>query len=113
MASSDRTGTINGTAIAALAFAVACAPIGIVLGHVARRQIRRTGQTGGGLAAAALIVGYLLTVVPVVLCISVTVTFALADAVHRRHDAAPAVSNSSLHTEFTAAAGYPNSSGSL
>jgi len=31
----------------------------IVLGHVARRQIRRTGEQGSGLALAGLILGYI------------------------------------------------------
>jgi len=31
----------------------------VVLGHVARGQIRRTGETGGGLAMAGLILGWL------------------------------------------------------
>jgi uncharacterized membrane protein len=31
----------------------------IVLGHVARRQIRRTGEEGSGLALAGLILGYI------------------------------------------------------
>jgi hypothetical protein len=31
----------------------------IVLGHIARSQIRRTGETGGGMALAGLILGYI------------------------------------------------------
>lgn len=31
----------------------------IVLGHVARRQIRRTGERGGGLALAGLVLGWI------------------------------------------------------
>ncbi len=34
-------------------------PLGIVFGHVARRQINRTREGGKGLATAALIIGYL------------------------------------------------------
>lgn len=34
----------------------------IVLGHVALNQIRRTGQGGRGLAVAALIIGYVVTI---------------------------------------------------
>ena len=33
---------------------------GIVLGHIALYQIKRTGEAGHGLAVAALIVGYIL-----------------------------------------------------
>jgi tetratricopeptide (TPR) repeat protein len=38
------------------------APVGAVLGHVARGQIRDRGETGDGLATAGIIVGWLLTV---------------------------------------------------
>lgn len=37
------------------------APVGIVLGHIARRQIRQTGEQGMGLATAGLWIGYILT----------------------------------------------------
>ena len=33
----------------------------IIFGHLARAQIRRTGQTGSGLALAGLILGYVTT----------------------------------------------------
>jgi len=49
----------NGMAIAALILAFLFYPAGIVLGHVARGQIKRTGEGGRGLATAALIIGYL------------------------------------------------------
>ncbi|GAA0735624.1 hypothetical protein GCM10010199_56160 [Dactylosporangium roseum] len=32
--------------------------VGVVLGHVARRRIRRTGQGGAGLALAGILVGW-------------------------------------------------------
>lgn len=38
------------------------APVGIVLGHIARRQIRQTGEGGSGMATAGLWIGYILTV---------------------------------------------------
>lgn len=66
---SNRT---NATAIAALVFAILFWPVGIILGHIARRSIRRTGEKGGGLAIAALIVGYVwggITVLLVVLAV--------------------------------------------
>jgi hypothetical protein len=43
----------NGLAVAVLTFIPA-----IVCGHLARAQIRRTGEAGGGLALAGLILGY-------------------------------------------------------
>ncbi|WP_177319983.1 DUF4190 domain-containing protein [Actinoplanes philippinensis] len=38
------------------------APAGIVLGHLARSQIRQTREAGDGLAVGGLWVGYLVTV---------------------------------------------------
>ncbi|MFE9743383.1 DUF4190 domain-containing protein [Saccharothrix saharensis] len=52
----------NGMAIAALITAFLFSPAGIVLGIVARKQIRRTGEDGWGMATAGLIVGVVLTV---------------------------------------------------
>jgi hypothetical protein len=49
----------NGMAIAALILVFFFFPLGIVLGHVARGQINRTGEGGRGLATAALVIGYL------------------------------------------------------
>ncbi|MFD2766795.1 DUF4190 domain-containing protein [Micromonospora eburnea] len=37
------------------------APIGAILGHVARKQIRETGEQGEGMAKAAIIIGWILT----------------------------------------------------
>lgn len=45
----------NVMAILALVFAFVCWPAGIVLGVIARRQIRETGEDGDGLALAGLI----------------------------------------------------------
>ena len=65
----------NGLAIASLvcslAGVVTCisAPVGVVLGHVAKRQIRETGEQGEGLANAGLWVGYILTVLFVLLLV--------------------------------------------
>jgi Domain of unknown function (DUF4190) len=57
----------NGLAIAALVCSLAglatciSAPVGAILGHVARRQIRERGEGGDGLALAGIIVGWILT----------------------------------------------------
>jgi ABC-type spermidine/putrescine transport system permease subunit II len=53
----------NSLAIAALvtALSLAGAPVGLALGIAARRQIRRTGEQGDGLALAAVIVGGIAT----------------------------------------------------
>ncbi|MGP7996846.1 MAG: DUF1707 and DUF4190 domain-containing protein [Streptosporangiaceae bacterium] len=45
----------------------------VVLGHVARGQIRRTGESGGGLATAGLILGWLAIAVFVLAVAGVTV----------------------------------------
>jgi uncharacterized protein DUF4190 len=52
-------------AIAALIRVFVFYPVGIVLGHVARGQIKRTGEGGRGLATAALVIGYLQVAVTV------------------------------------------------
>jgi hypothetical protein len=60
-------GRTNGLAIASLVCSlvglVTCisAPVGVVLGHIARRQIRATGEEGSGMATAGLVVGYIFT----------------------------------------------------
>jgi hypothetical protein len=57
----------NGLAIASLVCSVAgvltciSAPVGVILGHVAKKQIRETGEDGDGLATAGLWVGYILS----------------------------------------------------
>ena len=54
------TPTMNAMAALAIVFAFLFFPLGILFGHIAKRQIARSGETGGGLATAALVVGYLL-----------------------------------------------------
>ncbi|WP_084356761.1 DUF4190 domain-containing protein [Mycolicibacterium wolinskyi] len=48
----------NSIAIAALVFGLILPPLAVPLGHVARAQIRRTGERGSGMALAGLILGY-------------------------------------------------------
>jgi Domain of unknown function (DUF4190) len=74
----------NGTAIAALIFAILFAPIGIILGYVARSQIKRTGEGGRGLATAALIIGYVFVAIPLVTCLVIAVLI-VADNSHNNH----------------------------
>jgi hypothetical protein len=50
-------------AILALVLAFVFAPAGLVLGIIARRQIRRTGEEGDGLALAGIIVGGIVTAI--------------------------------------------------
>lgn len=60
-APASRASKTNGTSIAALIFSVLGVTfiIGIVCGHIALAQIRRTREQGASLAVAALWVGYL------------------------------------------------------
>ncbi len=57
----------NGLAVASLIcslvglLTIISAPVGAVLGHVARRQIKQTGEQGDGLALAGIIVGWVIT----------------------------------------------------
>jgi hypothetical protein len=44
------------------------APVGAILGHVARKQIRQTGEQGEGMALAGIIVGWILTGIWVCAC---------------------------------------------
>ncbi|KXK59591.1 hypothetical protein AWW66_23420 [Micromonospora rosaria] len=44
-----------------LVFAFVASPVGIVLGHLAKRQIRQTGEQGSGLATAGLVLSYVFT----------------------------------------------------
>jgi hypothetical protein len=53
----------NTMAILALVLAFVFAPAGLIMGIIARRQIRRTGEDGHGLALAGIIVGGIVTAI--------------------------------------------------
>ncbi|MFY1626512.1 DUF4190 domain-containing protein [Micromonospora sp. WMMD723] len=55
-------------AILSLVFAIVFAPAGIVLGHLAKRQIRRTGEEGDQLATWGLVLSYAFTAIGVLVC---------------------------------------------
>jgi hypothetical protein len=78
-----QTGT-NTLAILALVFAFIFAPAAIVMGAIARKQIRRTGEQGMGLATAGLVCGIVFTVLSVLWIIAVAVFF--ASAIHHIDD---------------------------
>lgn len=61
---------INTMAVASLIFAVVVWPLGVIFGHVARSQIRRTGEGGDGLALAGLIISYVWGAVLLVIIIA-------------------------------------------
>ncbi|MHB2021740.1 MAG: DUF4190 domain-containing protein [Mycobacteriales bacterium] len=54
-----RSGRLNVLAVLSLVCAFLFWPLGIVFGHLARRQIRRTGERGAGVALTGLIISYL------------------------------------------------------
>ncbi|SDC55814.1 protein of unknown function [Geodermatophilus telluris] len=67
----------NTLAILALVFAFVASPAGLVLGILARRQIRQTGEEGDGLALAGIVIGGIgtaLAVLGVVVAIVVVAT---------------------------------------
>lgn len=55
-------------AILSLVMAFFFAPAAIVLGHIAKKQIRETGEQGSGLATAGLVLGYVFTGLSVLVC---------------------------------------------
>ncbi|HEY8473083.1 MAG TPA: DUF4190 domain-containing protein [Natronosporangium sp.] len=67
----------NTMAILALVFAFVFAPAAIVLGHIARKQIRETGEEGDGLALAGLVIGYIFTGLTVLFCVGYVVFFVI------------------------------------
>ncbi|MEE6257943.1 DUF4190 domain-containing protein [Plantactinospora sonchi] len=70
------SGPVRGTnvmAILSLVFAFVFAPLGIVFGAVAKKQIRQTGEQGEGLAKAGFWLGIVFTVLGVLWFILVLV----------------------------------------
>lgn len=72
-AQSGGSGT-NALAIATIITAFVFPIAAIILGHIARAQVRRTGQDGAGLALAGLIISYIQVVIGVVVLIVIAVT---------------------------------------
>lgn len=58
----------NVLAVLSLVFAFVFAPAGIVLGHLARRQLRTSGESGGQLATVGLVLSYIFTVLGLLTC---------------------------------------------
>jgi hypothetical protein len=44
------------------------APVGAILGHIALKQIRQTGESGEGMAKTGIIVGWIITGIGVLCC---------------------------------------------
>ena len=66
----------NTMAILALVMAFVFAPAGLILGIVARKQIRETGEDGDGLALAGIIVGGIVTAIFVFFMVLWIIAFA-------------------------------------
>jgi hypothetical protein len=66
----------NTMAILALVMAFVFAPTGLILGIVARKQIRETGEDGDGLALAGIIVGGIVTAIFVFFMVLWIIAFA-------------------------------------
>jgi hypothetical protein len=63
-------------AILALVMAFVFAPAGLILGILARKQIRQTGEDGDGLALAGIIVGGIATAFFVLVIVFWIIAFA-------------------------------------
>ncbi len=64
MPAPPKTNTLALTSMILSLCGLACgltAPVGAIMGHVARRQIRERGEGGDGMALAGIIVGWILT----------------------------------------------------
>ncbi len=69
-ATTATSGELNMLAVVALiASCVGFTVPGIVMGHIALSQIKKSGESGHGLALAAVIVGYVLTVVVIIVVV--------------------------------------------
>ncbi len=68
----------NVMAILSLVFAFVFSVLGVVFGHIALSQIKRTGESGHGLAIAGLVVGYIGVAIWVIYIIFFIVVIAAA-----------------------------------
>jgi Domain of unknown function (DUF4190) len=68
----------NSMAVAALITALLVPPVGVVLGVLARNQVRQTGEDGDGLALAGIVIGICLTLLYVLLIAFFVLIFKIA-----------------------------------
>ena len=68
--------TTNTFAILALIFGILGGYLAVVFGHIAKSQIRKTGQRGSGMATAGLVLGYIWVAVTVAFVVYVMVVVA-------------------------------------
>ena len=79
----------NGLAVGSLACGLGQLIVGplatipaIVLGHMARHQIKRTGEEGAGMALAGLLMGWAVVALTVFIVLMAAVAFGVSGAVH-------------------------------
>ncbi len=65
---------MSGLTLSAMVASIIFGPLGIVLGHMALRQIKKTGEEGRGVALAATVIGYIMTAAGI-LSIVIALTF--------------------------------------
>ncbi len=75
-------GQTNVMAILSLVFAFVFWPVGIVLGHIAKRQIQERNEQGEGLATAGLVLSYVFAALNLIACAAwiAIVAFAVNDS---------------------------------
>ena len=88
----------NTMAIVALVSSLVFAPLGIIFGHIARGQIKRTGEGGAGLALAGLIIGYVFTIISIVVITLVMIGVFMA--VKEVHDHTPTFTDTPTTTYY-------------
>lgn len=98
-ATQPRTNTM---AILSLVFAFVFWPLGIVFGHMARRQIRQTREDGGGLATAGLVLSYIfLAITTLVIVIMVAVVGSAANQLEQNGGVTPVGQTAPVTYEVT------------
>ncbi len=63
------SGRLSVFAVLALVFSIVIAPVGVIFGHIALSEIRRSGDRGRGLAIAGLVIGYAWTLTIVIIAV--------------------------------------------
>ncbi|MCI4659551.1 DUF4190 domain-containing protein [Cryobacterium zhongshanensis] len=79
---SDRGGQRNTLALVAFIGSFFVSLVGIVCGHIALKQIKRTGQDGRGFALAGVIIGYVGFVSGAIAIVMIVATISAATAVY-------------------------------
>ena len=78
--SAPQTRGTNVMAILSLVFAFVFPLLGIIFGHIAKKQIRSTGEGGSGLATAGLVLSYIFVIAGIVTTILVIILAANSGA---------------------------------